>query len=721
MDVSHSRRSPGRRSPVRRACCAVVLGAMSVSTIRCGGGGGAGGVERAPAVVSVRFVGTDGQDIAAVNPAYVPRNAWVELTFEAPIDPATVGEPFIRVRRGPNFSEPSLGRFQVDGARILFDPTVYATGLARPYGFDALTEHELRIPAGVPTGEMVRSRSGLPILNTFVFRFVTANGWVEESTPPRLVGHAFLPGRRPDGTVDARASIQLEFDEPIDPATIHTAVGVGPGFADAFDVRFSSTDPYNQAAGIAGSPILMNATLVGAGRSVRLDPVHGYGDRRFAFEVRVLPGLRDLAGNGLSPAEALGPFYGAGEGAAPTALLGEGFDGPIDRDTAATGADWSLGSLVANPVTSRRVYVRSATQASLDVAALRAGLYFPSSDPLTGAALNAAGGGPVVPATNLGRRVMLAFSGAELGAGGSIVSVGWGPDRNATFTSNYAELIVRLGYSVNEGTEPSGTFSGSYESAPMVAYDGPYAVAQRANVGNETPALVNATGVPAFQNLYDYTGFVEYPRLTTPFDWDALHGKALLLDVSATEGQTWQDVRAYFPGPLLVYAPNPPPNRRIVGIFNVDTPVPAATLFVPNPDRSIQDTAFTIARIKSIAVSRFYTPGPSDPSGASYAPPHSIGRTFGVRSDYDAAVLLGAPPPIGTSMLVEYQGAMALDPAGGRTVIDLTQAATAWTKNVNDCDGYPYVRWRVTLVGDFQTGAVPSLDAIAIPVRDRGP
>jgi hypothetical protein len=81
-------------------------------------------------------------------------------------------------------------------------------------------------------------------------------------------------------------------------------------------------------------------------------------------------------------------------------------------------------------------------------------------------------------------------------------------------------------------------------------------------------------------------------------------------------------------------------------------------------------------------------------------------------------VVLGSLPP-GVSVGIEYQGAMALDPASARTAPDLTKATTPWTANVNDCDGYPYVRWRATLIGDFATSAVPVLDSIVLQVAKK--
>jgi len=665
--------------------------------------------------VSVRFVGVDGADIPAVNPGFVPRNAWVELTFEAPIDPATVGEPFMRIRRGPYFQEPSFGQFQVDGARVLFNPTAYATGTPRPYGFDALTEHEIRIPAGVPTGEMVRNRAGLPILTTFVFRFTTTDAWIVESDPPRLLGYTFLPGSRDDGTVNAQAALQLDFSEPISPDALRTAIGpLGAAPADAFDVRYVAADPVNVAGGVAGSPIVMRAFLVGNGRSVRLEPVYGYGDRRYAFEVRVLPGLRDLGGNGVTPAVDVGRFVCAGDGGAVPSILGEGFDTQTDADPAPVvqsadrTATWAAGSLVAQPVSIRRAYVQSARRAISDNGEGKPGTIAIYPAPLIGKALNAVAPG-TYPPTAAGRRVLLSFSPAEIGGSGTVLGAGWGPNLNATYAAKHADVVIRMGYGSMTAVNIGPTIAGSYESTPVITYRGPYSVAQRANVGNETPTLVNSTGVAADQPLYDYTGFVEWPAFTQTFEWDATRNRPLLLDVSATEGETWQDFRGYFPGPLVGPAnADWPAPRRLTATYESDS-------YAYTPDPSVMDTVFTIGKHRSVAQSRFYTPPATDAAGNAYPAPLSVAHTFGVKSDYSAAVALGTVPT-GTQVRVEYQAAMALDPSSGRTAPDLTKATTPWTTRVDDCDGYPYLRWRVTLVGDYATMAVPTLDSIVIQV-----
>jgi hypothetical protein len=140
-----------------------------------------------------------------------------------------------------------------------------------------------------------------------------------------------------------------------------------------------------------------------------------------------------------------------------------------------------------------------------------------------------------------------------------------------------------------------------------------------------------------------------------------------------------------------------------------------------NPDPTVLDTAFTIVRRKAIAQSAFYTPGPVDPTGAAYPPPYSAARTLGVRSNYDPAIVLVSTLPGTSSYTIEYQGAFALDPTSNRRRPDLLQPTTPWTSDINACDGFPYLRWRLTLLTDVGGRGAPVIDAVVIPVRDSAP
>ncbi len=70
----------------------------------------------------------------------------------------------------------------------------------------------------------------------------------------------------------------------------------------------------------------------------------------------------------------------------------------------------------------------------------------------------------------------------------------------------------------------------------------------------------------------------------------------------------------------------------------------------------------------------------------------------------------------GAQVLVEFQGATALESPGIRDTVNTSFPFTPFTDQIDDCDGYPYIRWRVTLVSNLLTGKVARVDRVAIPV-----
>jgi hypothetical protein len=136
------------------------------------------------------------------------------------------------------------------------------------------------------------------------------------------------------------------------------------------------------------------------------------------------------------------------------------------------------------------------------------------------------------------------------------------------------------------------------------------------------------------------------------------------------------------------------------------------------PDRTVQDTAFTVSKVATRVQSRFYTPDPVGKDGLAYPPPYSTQRTFGTKSDYGPVQFVMSSLPTGTEVVVEYQGATVLDPVSDRTRPDLTQPTTPWTTDPDDCDGYPYIRWRISLRANPVTGERPTVGTAALPIRE---
>lgn len=716
-------------------CVALALVGVAGALGSCGGGGGGGGI--GPIVLGVRFVGPGGTDIPAVAPDAVPRNAWVEITFSGPLDPASVVDPNLQIRKGPHFAAVSLGTFQVDGARVLFDPTRVPPAEDRPFGFDSSATYQILAPSGVPTGAMVRGSGGTPIRATHLSTFTTSTEWVRETVPPHLLSSRFEPPPLPDGRVLARSVLVLQFDESLDPTSVVACITSPVARArDGVEARFDAADPESQAAGLAGKAVYVRLTQGADARTLRVDPVFTWGDRPYRFHVNVLRGLRDLAQNALAESVALGPFTCEGDGATPAAdLLAEDFDDSVDADPPETTARWGSsmpGWLVGAPITTRRVRVRGASVAAGGTYTIAAA-YVVMAAPLTGQALNDYVLG-VAPPTAEGRRVLLAFPASEIGPAGTITEAAWGPDRNATYAATHREVVLRFGYQATRSLDLSPGVDQNYRDVPWVGYRGAYTVAQRANVGNEVADTTNPTGFVRYDPLFLYSGFASYPALSAPFEWvpgdsPTAADEVLLFDVSAVEAETWQDSRTiqYVPFLANAFGPLPPilpaPNRSLVTIFEGNYANPAATAggpgvpAVPNPMPLLFDTAFTLVDRRTVATSRFYSPEAGDPTDGSPTSPRSRVPTLGALSDYGPVTVVPPLPATGPQVVVEYQGATAVDPASDRRLPGALALVTPWTADLDDCDGYPYLRWRAVLVGDVATQEVPRVDAVIVPVR----
>jgi hypothetical protein len=407
-------------------------------------------------------------------------------------------------------------------------------------------------------------------------------------------------------------------------------------------------------------------------------------------------------------------------------MLGESFDGLADRDATVTDADWGTtqdGVLQGLPVTTRQAYVYSFPQVQGN--ATHAGQYAVFPEPLIGAALN--GALPNVnPPTSLGRRVMWAFSDREIGPSGSITGAAWGPDSNSTSAANYPHVILRLGFQVANSLSLSPSFSGNYEGQPTVVYQGSYQV-----VASRVTNLVNPTPVTGYpfvgppagfctatwnDPLFTSTGWYSWPAFTNVFDWDEGNigvddDRVLLFDASVQEGDTWQQIRGWFAvtHPCSGVPITGFPHRRMYATYEEDVPNPAPGPGTLNPEPSLMDTCFTITKITSTAQSRWYTDGAQ--------PANSTQTTFGSRSNYLVPLL---DPPVqagGATVTIRFQGADAVE-ADRVTINQAAPFLPDFVDDVDDCDGFRNIRWRVELRSNLNSGAVGRLDCVQIPVLD---
>ena len=702
--------------------------AAALLVVACGGGGGS--PSEPLVVVSIQYVDGTGERVHEIEGGKIPRNARVEIKFNQPVDPATARDPGIHVAPGPN-SGAELGMFKVGGAKVVFDPTFVGNAVPRPLGLKAETTYLVSLPTAAMNGLPVRDVNGNALAIAHSTTFTTGQGYILETVRPRFLGATFSSGTSaepavPDSVVGAHVSVTFRFSEAMDPSSMGFSVSTPKAKeGEGFDVRYLAGKPANAAAGLEGVPVLGTATVAPSLDAVTFYPANSFGDGPYVFSMSVLWGLRDLAGNTLENPTVLGPFTCDASGSSVPSVLGESFLDAADRDDARTTSEWNgthPGVARGPALTARRVRVTAAGLLSNGTFS-GPGQYVAMIDPFVGTALNAAVGG-ITPLTSLGRRVMWSFDDDELGASGAVTNIGWGPDSNATFAATYPEVLLRLGQKATPSLALAATFSGNYATEPTVVYDGPYVVPQRANVGNETTpfTLPAAAGYPALAPLFANTGYQSWPSLSSYFEWDAgtsaSGDSAMVFDASVAEGDTWQQARGWFglnlvaPVGAVVSA-----NRRLYSTFGADSADPPNGAGVLNPEPGTADVAFTFVTRTSIAQSRFYTPGPSDPAGNAYPGPDSAAHTFGTKSDYAPAVISPSVQPGVATVHVEYQGAMALDASSDRRLPDVSQAVTPWTTDVDACDGYPYIRWRLTLVADVLRNEVPEVDSVAIPVR----
>jgi hypothetical protein len=710
-------------------------GALSTS---CGGGS-----THANDMVLVEFLFVD----RALNPTAptgaesLPRNAQILLKFSELVSAASVTNQTIQLR----YSQTLIpeGSFSVNGSQVRFDPTVTAQGQPNPMGFQPVTQYTVFIPShqddqsdGQIAG-VVQNRDANPNTTTFRTAFETGAGWLRELDPPRVDDLFFVPDPDPlTNNIPGNGQMVFVFNEPMDPASFVLGPAVLPiNLATTIDVRYDPAEQVNIDNGLAGAAIpgyfIFDPSLTRA----FFTPTFSFGNKQYIFYAQCYQGLKDLSGNLLVNPRTFGNFKCDGLGQAPGKVLSETFATLSDRDGAATDADW--GTLVVNtlqgqPVSTRNAYKFGYPETTPGSNGSNRGQYAVMVDPLTGAALN--GGVVVNPPTALGRRVMLAFSDVELGAGGTVTAVAWGPDSNATFAALYPNIFVRMGYQTTDSMNLATTFSGNYAGGQgLVVYTGQYAVPQRMNVGN-TP------GHPAFQHvgpyqdnpgcsqpnaftianwnqpLFDWTGFHPWPAMTTYFDWDpgqptVDNDSVLLLDVSSQEGDTWQQIRGWFAStfPCSGFLIGGYPQRRLYSTYEEDIAFPAANpnAGILNPEPTTYDTCFTITKRVSLAQSLFYT----YPGFSAQSP---NGNTFGDNTDYLLPQLTPSVQAGGATVKIFFSGTDFVQtdrrtPLAGGQLID-------WTDDINDCDGCRCIRWRIELISNLISNQVAKLTKVEIPM-----
>jgi len=640
-----------------RASLALAL-ALAVSSAACSGGGGGGGTSA---------LAIEGVDVAGRTD--VERNRPIVVTFNSPIDPASVSVAGFNVRTAAGtFS----GRVEVDGERVTFFPTVlpgdrndYVPDNTPPpngLGFPESTRLTLEVVGGGPLA--LRNRRGHSLPQTFTSTFSSGSGFLAEdpNVPPTLVDlpdfspepldAALAPDPRDPATAPlfdpSRLSFMLRFSEPLDPRRLNP---------------FLTISVTNETAGFSGQGDQVLGRLVQSGDalSVTFTPLFTLGDfpgteEPFLFRIRIdgvrEPGgdesraLTDLAGNGLAGNPAVdgrsGPiiapidfwfrtvdkegepnFGSFTDDFISNANRGGSFDDP-------TTCIWpSAGYLEGSPATRNTVTVDPTDS----------GFLLPQ------------------PLTVEGNRFQFLYFREPdfMGIGlESLIGWEWGPRSNFVFAADYRGVTMAIGHSNRTIFNDGLAFRfqdnfGGFPNNPTVVFSGDYAVP-------------NSLNSPYFS----------WPEFQTDFEFNGTNNVCFELNVPPG-AQTFQLFRNSSTAAL--------PRRRVYGAANAETG--------PNGENTIYHARFSFIRKKSFGISRLIDTLTADP-------------------DYTEPLVIADTTRVGASFVLSFkaedQGAGGT--ADGNRVGPFT--------DINRIDGRRFFIFRFELNADPFTGVIPRIDSLSL-------
>ena len=263
-----------------------------------------------------------------------------------------------------------------------------------------------------------------------------------------------------------------------------------------------------------------------------------------------------------------------------------------------------------------------------------------------------------------GARLHMLFHPAVLGAmpGESVVGMEWSPRSDFVFVSSYQDSSMTMAHLPIRGPIP--TLQLNYEqnldraagAAPTTVFEGEFRVE-------------NALSQP----------WEPWPTFATSFEYD--NERALVFEWDMPEGgDTYQLFRNN--------STSVSPNNRIFGNGGSDR----ATFGFED---TTYWTRFILLQDRALARSNFLKPDADQPD---YSP---------------ALVRLGANNPEGTSVDIEYEGALDNNGDGQPDVGTLT----GFRANVDDLDGLPLIRFRLTLRPN-EAEEVPVVKAVILPFDD---
>lgn len=640
-----------------------------------GGGGGSDGNLNDTDLAVIYFSHRDRTDVY--------RNQLLEFRFTAPVKESSVDQRTFRILSGPARQTPAPGARIVDGERIYFDPTrsqqVYdRDGVSAkrdiPFGFDALMSYQVYVP-GPPELKTLKNLSGSPIVAEWVGNFTTSDMYMPELDPPSFLGFAFEPPPLEDGKIDFYADVILEFDEPINPSTFE------PGTTITVYREITIQTPQGPIVKRGFLPINFEPSRDGT-RFTLLPP--GDWGPNARLTITVTDGVQDLSGNPIvtrpvnssqtNPFVFLTRDFESEEeraGYRYVDFLAEEFTNNTYEDQTAIPppdrAEWNsteLGALLGGAITSSYILVQPAPDGN-------ASFLFNVSYPLVADPVNTSCPALATGDWKKGIRMQHSYTQTEMGnKSGTITNIDWGPSSNWTFAATHSNIEIRVGHMENTtgvlGTDFAANFRGG--NVPLANYSGDYSI----------PTNSSAPWWP-------------FPTLTNVFDYDGT--SAVLVDYQVSPAVTCQGwvcwAYTFMTGG---------PGKRTAGAQDRNATVDDG--FITNGGRTdniVYYVRFTKRRRLTFAQSNFYDtqlPGP----------------------DYGDPVVSPQTQPGGSTFVLEFQGAGAMvDPLNPTRFIPDPSTYTAWSTNVNDCDGKRFLRFKFSLYANLQSSTVNRIASLTVP------
>lgn len=654
------------RSPRLLPVAGSLVAAALLAACGEGGGGGTGdpSITANPPPLKVTWMSAQRRDDWE-------RNAPLEFRFSAPLHKDVLKAGIIdraiqisivtadgKVKAKGSFRHPK-DKFNVEMRdRLIFDPTrtdPASNSQNNPFGFQPLQTYDVFIPTPHESTKYLTSTSRDPIIESYDSFFTTGERYLREVKQPRFTGI-------PNGTEEGSGA--LDFDPP---RQFDGEVPYNARILLYFDEPMSPTSfelgstisVVNETLSTPTKPAIVPGTFQPdmTAKVWKFIPSFSFGGAGYDIAVTLTTGIKDLAHNPIENPQTIRFRTEFAPGVPTVQVISENFDDQTMVDANETTAEWAaplVGELHGGPVTT------DVTNVIISLA-----------DPIySGGLRTRVRDHPFAQSGSAGvGRDQWVFTSAEVGAAGAITQVGWGPSSNALFASDHTKVKVQLGHSQSDSLTLSMDNNFDVGAAVKVA-DASYTIPQRASI--DPPCNTDACAV----------GFWPLPTFTNVFEYNGKNN--LILDVDATLGTNYQITRIYF-GPAGF------PNRNTFCASGGNSGVLLQPL--------IPDTQFTKKRRTTIAQSLFYDSGQANPN-------------------YNTPIILPSTQTGGTSVLIEYEGAKGIlfpIPGNPNNIIPDPTSYTGFLGNVDQLDGYRFVRFRVTCVANVVSGEVPVLSSIAIP------